>query len=76
MPIPKRDRDKDAKRAKEEFKKADHDGVSVDQILAEDQQVEQFGLPTTWSQGDSPLHIRGKDTIVAPDDQQTALAAT
>lgn len=76
--IPKRlqrDRDKDAKQAKKEFEKAKHDGVSTDQIIAEGAHVEKLGLPTTWEHSDSPIKIRGKNTIVEPTDQQVATFA-
>jgi len=62
----KRDHDKDAKKVKEQLDRADYDGVSNEQIMAEDQIVDKLGIPTTWMQGDGPVEIRGRDTIVQP----------
>lgn len=73
----KRDHDKDAKAVKESLKRAEYDGVSNEQIMAEDQIVDKLGIPTTWAQGDGSVEIRGKDTIVQPtQDDMKAFSGT
>jgi hypothetical protein len=71
--LPKRDKDKDAKRTAEALKKAAYKGISTEQIKHEGVVAQDMGIPTTWYQGETGVKIRGKEaSISTPSDQDTA----
>jgi hypothetical protein len=69
-----RDRDKDAKQADYEFRKAKHDEVSAEQIMSEDHVATKLGLPTTLENADGSVSIPGPGSTVIrqPTDQEVA----